>query len=167
MRVAMHLETVRSRMNLSPRPLAYFLRGLLARPRATTVAQGDDRPASRPRSFAGHTRLLVTASAIVVAALLCRPMQAQEPVLRVALLGTGTPTPSTERLGPSILVQAGVERLVFDVGRGVFGRVTKGASVEIHCHQRSSSVLSCRRRDRRARGRTRRRVPLCGSRSVA
>ena len=64
-------------------------------------------------------RLWVIASGMVVATLLLQPMQAQEPVFRVVLLGTGTPSPSTERLGPSILVQAGTERLVFDVGRGV------------------------------------------------
>ena len=46
-------------------------------------------------------------------------------MFRVVLLGTGTPSPSTERLGPSILVQAGVEKLVFDVGRGVFVRLNQ------------------------------------------
>ena len=81
------------------------------------AAQTDHRQASRPRSFVGHTRLLVTASAIVVATLLFQPTQAQEPVFRVVLLGTGTPSPSTERLGPSILVQAGVvtDLMSFDV----------------------------------------------------
>lgn len=112
-------------MHLSPRRLTSFLCGLLARPNGITAAQTDYRLASRPRSFIGHTRLLVTASAIVVATLLFQPTQAQEPVFRVVLLGTGTPSPSTERLGPSILVQAGVERLVFDVGRGAFVRLNQ------------------------------------------
>ena len=46
-----------------------------------------------------------------------------ESVFRVVLLGTGTPNPSIERLGPSTLVEAGVERLIFDVGRGVIVRL--------------------------------------------
>lgn len=36
----------------------------------------------------------------------------------VTLLGTGDPIPSPERLGPSILVQAGGLNLMFDAGRG-------------------------------------------------
>jgi ribonuclease Z len=36
----------------------------------------------------------------------------------VTLLGTGSPNPSIERFGPSTLVEAGNQRLVFDCGRG-------------------------------------------------
>jgi len=39
--------------------------------------------------------------------------------LKVTLLGTGNPTPAIERFGPSILVEAGPEKLLFDCGRGV------------------------------------------------
>jgi ribonuclease Z len=111
-------------MHLSPQ-LMSFLCGLLARPDGIEAPQTDYRLASRPRSFVGHTRLLVTAGAIVVATLLLQPTHAQESVFRVVLLGTGTPSPSTDRLGPSILVQADLERLVFDVGRGVFVRLNQ------------------------------------------
>ncbi len=38
--------------------------------------------------------------------------------LRVTLLGTGTPIPIVERFGPSTLVEAGSEKLLFDCGRG-------------------------------------------------
>jgi ribonuclease Z len=41
-----------------------------------------------------------------------------QPDIRVTLLGTGTPTPIVDRFGPSILVEAGSEKLVFDCGRG-------------------------------------------------
>ncbi len=34
--------------------------------------------------------------------------------LKVTLLGTGTPIPIVERFGPSILVEAGPEKLLFD-----------------------------------------------------
>ncbi len=38
--------------------------------------------------------------------------------VKVTLLGTGSPAPSAERLGPCTLVEAGNERLLFDAGRG-------------------------------------------------
>lgn len=40
------------------------------------------------------------------------------PAIRVTLLGTGSPIPRLERFGPSILVEAGGQKLLFDVGRG-------------------------------------------------
>src|SRR5436309_979177 len=42
---------------------------------------------------------------------------------RVVLLGTGSPTPRPDRFGPSILVEAGSERLVFDCGRSCTTRL--------------------------------------------
>src|ERR1051325_11155655 len=38
--------------------------------------------------------------------------------IRVTLLGTSTPNPLPDRFGPSTLVEAGTEKLVFDCGRG-------------------------------------------------
>ena len=37
---------------------------------------------------------------------------------KVTLLGTGTPVPSPDLFGPSTLIEAGGQRLVFDMGRG-------------------------------------------------
>ena len=45
------------------------------------------------------------------------------PDIKVTLLGTGTPQPLMERFGPSILVQAGSETLLFDAGRGCLQRL--------------------------------------------
>lgn len=45
------------------------------------------------------------------------------PGIKVTLLGTGTPQPIMERFGPSILVQAGSETLLFDAGRGCLQRL--------------------------------------------
>ncbi|HEX6083872.1 MAG TPA: MBL fold metallo-hydrolase [Thermoanaerobaculia bacterium] len=42
---------------------------------------------------------------------------------RITLLGTGTPKPVMERFGPSILVEAGSEVLLFDAGRGSLQRL--------------------------------------------
>jgi len=43
----------------------------------------------------------------------------------VTLLGTGSPTPSIDRFGPSTSVQAGGQTLVFDVGRGAHQRLAQ------------------------------------------
>lgn len=48
---------------------------------------------------------------------------AASPAIRVTLLGTGCPPPVMNRFGPGILVEAGGEYLVFDVGRGVLQRL--------------------------------------------
>lgn len=43
--------------------------------------------------------------------------------IKVTLFGTGPPVPSIERFGPSILVEAGGQRLLFDCGRGAAQRL--------------------------------------------
>jgi ribonuclease Z len=43
--------------------------------------------------------------------------------LRVTLLGTGSPQPRLDRFGPSILVEAGEKKLLFDCGRGATQRI--------------------------------------------
>lgn len=45
--------------------------------------------------------------------------------IKVTLLGTGCPTPVMNRFGPSILVEAGDQKLIFDVGRGAIQRLTQ------------------------------------------
>jgi ribonuclease Z len=42
---------------------------------------------------------------------------------KVTLLGTGNPRPVMSRFGPSILVEAGKEKLIFDCGRGATQRL--------------------------------------------
>jgi ribonuclease Z len=43
--------------------------------------------------------------------------------LRVTLLGTGSPQPTMDRFGPSIMVEAGEKKLLFDCGRGAAQRI--------------------------------------------
>jgi ribonuclease Z len=43
--------------------------------------------------------------------------------IKVTLLGTGNPRPVMSRFGPSILVEAGKEKLIFDCGRGATQRL--------------------------------------------
>jgi ribonuclease Z len=43
--------------------------------------------------------------------------------IKVTLLGTGNPRPVMSRFGPSILVEAGKEKLLFDCGRGATQRL--------------------------------------------
>lgn len=46
------------------------------------------------------------------------PAGTQSQVLKVTLLGTGTPRPLVTRFGPSTLIEAGSEKLLIDCGRG-------------------------------------------------
>jgi ribonuclease Z len=45
--------------------------------------------------------------------------------LRITLLGTGNPRPSTERSGPASLVEGGGRRLLIDAGRGAVVRLSE------------------------------------------
>jgi ribonuclease Z len=49
----------------------------------------------------------------------------QGQTLSVALLGTGTPDVSMKRFGPSILVEAGGQKFLFDCGRGAVMRLSQ------------------------------------------
>lgn len=55
--------------------------------------------------------------------LLLLPTGARSQELKVTLLGTGGPEPAIDRFGPSTLVEAGTEKLLFDAGRGVTQRL--------------------------------------------
>jgi ribonuclease Z len=58
---------------------------------------------------------------LALAAVLALPSFAQD--FKVTLLGTGNPRPVMSRFGPSILVEAGKEKLLFDCGRGATQRL--------------------------------------------
>src|ERR1051325_11688833 len=58
---------------------------------------------------------MILSAALVLAA----PAQ----TFKVTLLGTGSPQPRMDRFGPSILVEAGEKKLLFDCGRGVAQRI--------------------------------------------
>ena len=67
-----------------------------------------------------------TSLVVAVALLFClAPHEARGQEIVVTLLGTGSPIPEIERFGPSILVQAGNQTLIFDVGRGAHQRLAQ------------------------------------------
>lgn len=57
--------------------------------------------------------------------LACAAALAHAAPLKVTLLGTGSPVPSNVRFSQSILVEAGKDKLVFDLGRGVTIRLAQ------------------------------------------
>ena len=61
--------------------------------------------------------------ALFVATLGAPVSQGQD--IKVTLLGTGCPPPVMNRFGPSILVEAGAHKFVFDAGRGALQRLTQ------------------------------------------
>jgi len=58
--------------------------------------------------------VLVLIAAVAVAV----PAARQAGTLQVTLLGTGNPRPNLDRFGPSILVEAGPQKILVDAGRG-------------------------------------------------
>ncbi|HEY1147551.1 MAG TPA: MBL fold metallo-hydrolase [Pseudoduganella sp.] len=60
---------------------------------------------------------------ILAAVLLAMCCGAWAGEMRVHLLGTGSPLPETKRFGPSILVEAGGRKFLFDAGRGPMQRL--------------------------------------------
>ena len=61
---------------------------------------------------------------VVLLLMICMsPACADQPDITVTLLGTGSPIPEPDRFGPSTLVQAGGQTLLFDAGRGVTTRL--------------------------------------------
>ena len=63
------------------------------------------------------------ASVIVAALMTLFPALAGAQDIKVTLLGTGCPPPVMNRFGPSILVEAGGHKLLFDAGRGALQRL--------------------------------------------
>ena len=68
--------------------------------------------------FCSVMAVTLFAAAVVSAA-------AQGQGIRVTLLGTGCPPPAMSRFGPSTLVEAGEQKLLFDAGRGALQRLTQ------------------------------------------
>jgi ribonuclease Z len=79
------------------------------------------RHASR-RAVVLAIALLLASASVAPATRAQGPAAIRDPI-RVTLLGTGTPRPLMDRFGPSILVEAGNEKLIFDVGRGAMQRL--------------------------------------------
>ncbi|MEP7345080.1 MAG: MBL fold metallo-hydrolase, partial [Gemmatimonadaceae bacterium] len=66
-------------------------------------------------------RELIMAAVLAVAG--ATHVRAQE--IKVTLLGTGNPVPAMNRFGPSILLEAGGQKLLFDAGRGALQRLAQ------------------------------------------
>ncbi len=69
------------------------------------------------------TRILTRCFVLVLA--VTQPARASAQEIRVTLLGTGNPNPTMTRFGPSTLVEAGGQTLLFDAGRGALQRLTQ------------------------------------------
>jgi len=63
--------------------------------------------------------LLLRAFALSLLLLVAGAAAHADPIIKVTLLGTASPSPRPDRFGPSTLVEAGGQKLLFDAGRGV------------------------------------------------
>ncbi len=64
-----------------------------------------------------------SATGLALALLALAPASGEQ--IKVTLLGTGAPPPVMQRFGPSILVEAGGRKLLFDAGRGALQRLAQ------------------------------------------
>src|SRR5262245_1587873 len=67
----------------------------------------------------------ITRRVAILSACLAVSSAAMGQDFKVTLLGTGVPFPATDRFGAATLVEAGKERLLFDVGRGATIRLNQ------------------------------------------
>jgi ribonuclease Z len=63
-------------------------------------------------------KLVATGLAYLLFGVLATSESRADSDFKVTLLGTGTPAPNSNRFGPSTLVEAGDQKLLFDAGRG-------------------------------------------------
>jgi ribonuclease Z len=70
-----------------------------------------------PKETAGRIRCFTIIGVFCLALALSAPTLSADD-FTVTLLGTGMPVPSPDRFGNSTLIEAGGQRLIFDVGRG-------------------------------------------------
>lgn len=70
-------------------------------------------------------QVLGKAVALAMGIAVLGPVKIHAQEMKVTLLGTGSPIPSMARFGPSILVEAGPEKLLFDAGRGALQRLAQ------------------------------------------
>jgi ribonuclease Z len=77
---------------------------------------GDGRAVLLLKGFGMFTRRLGGFAVTACAMLWCIPSYCQ--IMKVTLLGTGTPVLNINRFGISTLVEAGDQKLLFDAGRG-------------------------------------------------
>jgi ribonuclease Z len=90
----------------------------MKRPNGFVVATASPRVRWCRRLF--RRMVVIALSAIVLV-----PVLAQSQTLKITLLGTGSPTPAMNRFGPSILLEAGEQKLLFDAGRGALQRLAQ------------------------------------------
>jgi ribonuclease Z len=79
------------------------------------------------RAFGENTEMpfLLRQVAFVCAVWLIFVSSALAQDIKVTLLGTGSPPPVMDRFGPSILVEAGTKKFLFDAGRGAMQRLVQ------------------------------------------
>lgn len=69
-----------------------------------------------------HITLWIIISCIILLLFTC-PRVVRADTFKITLLGTGSPDLRMDRFGPSILIEAGKEKLLFDCGRGATLRI--------------------------------------------
>lgn len=67
--------------------------------------------------------VLLSTALLVLSSIAIAEDETSDAAIRVTLLGTGIPAPNPRQFGPSTLVEAGGQKLLFDCGRGCLDRL--------------------------------------------
>ncbi|MGI9221314.1 MAG: MBL fold metallo-hydrolase [Woeseiaceae bacterium] len=78
---------------------------------------------SNVRMLGRRAAIFLVATIVVLGGTTVAEETVSEPEIRVTLLGTGLPVPNPRQFGPSVLVEAGDTKLLFDCGRGCAHRL--------------------------------------------
>ena len=99
------------------------------------VGMGNERVRGPRLPLAGAER---EEALRVIKAVLAR---AAEALMRIRLLGTGTPTPSLKRMSSGYLVETGERKILFDFGPGAYHRLLEAGVKPVR--SRMSSSRTC------------------------
>ena len=87
---------------------------------------GSDPRAGNLSIFNAMRTLLRVGVFVCCLGMLCRVQATSDKgVMKIVLLGTGTPYPGSDRFGSAIFIEAGGEKLLFDCGRGAVIRLSE------------------------------------------
>lgn len=84
------------------------------------------------KTFARNLFMFVAMAALpIITVAQDYPVSEQNDTMKITFLGTGAPRPSTERYGPSILVEAGEHKLLVDAGPGMRERLFEAGGFDM------------------------------------
>src|SRR6266487_1100644 len=94
-------------------------------PLSSIISAPESKLGSQRRRTDMASKIVCAMMRIALVLSIVAPAAAQGREIKVTLLGTGSPPAVMNRFGPSILVEAGAQKFLFDAGRGALQRLNQ------------------------------------------